>query len=410
MSDTEKAFQINVSDADIEFLHKKLELTRFPDELDEAGWNYGAPLADVRRLVARWQDGYDWRKVEAEINAIPQFTRDIDVDGFGTLNIHYIHQRSSVATAVPLLFVHGWPGHFLEVRKMLPILTAASPDHPSFHVVALSLPGFGFSEAPKKKGFRGLQYAEVANKLMLALGYNEYVVQGGDWGYYVCKVLVGEYGTKTVKAWHTNTPVAGPPSVWKHPGRFLLFLVKPWTAAERAGFVHSQTFLKKGSGYFAEQTTQPQTVGYSLADSPAGLLAWIYEKLVQWTDSYPWEDDEVLTWISIHWFSRAGPAASTRIYYEVIQHDPGAFLAGKYSPIPFGLSFFPKELTIVPKLWTRTLGNVVFEADHEKGGHFGAHERPDDIASDLRKMFGKGGPAYGVVPGKDGYADHNARL
>lgn len=107
MSDTEKAFQINVSDADIEFLHKKLELTRFPDELDEAGWNYGAPLADVRRLVARWQDGYDWRKVEAEINAIPQFTRDIDVDGFGTLNIHYIHQRSSVATAVPLLFVHG---------------------------------------------------------------------------------------------------------------------------------------------------------------------------------------------------------------------------------------------------------------------------------------------------------------
>ncbi|KAF9800854.1 hypothetical protein IEO21_10278 [Rhodonia placenta] len=410
MSDTEKAFQIDVSDADIEFLHKKLELTRFPDELDEAGWNYGAPLADVRRLVARWKDGYDWRKVEAEINAIPQFTRDIDVDGFGTLNIHYIHQKSSVATAVPLLFVHGWPGHFLEVRKMLPILTAASPDHPSFHVVALSLPGYGFSEAPKQKGFRGLQYAEVANKLMLALGYNEYVVQGGDWGYYISKLIVAEYGTKTVKAWHTNMPVAGPPSVWTHPGQFLLFWVKPFTAAERAGFGHSQKFQKKGNGYFMEQSTQPQTIGYSLADSPAGLLAWIYEKLVHWTDSYAWDDDEVLTWISVYWFSRAGPAASVRIYYEVIQDDPGAFRAAKYSPIPLGLSFFPKELVIVPRLWARTLGNVVFEAEHEKGGHFAAHERPEDLAGDLRKMFGKGGPAYGVVPGKDGYAGRDARL
>ncbi|PCH40341.1 alpha/beta-hydrolase [Wolfiporia cocos MD-104 SS10] len=402
---SEASFTLNVPDAEIELLQKKLALTRLPDELDEAGWDYGVPLADIRRLVARWQDGFDWRKAEAEINHLPQFTRDIDVDGFGTINIHYIHQKSIVPNAIPLLFVHGWPGHFLEVRKMLPMLTEASPDHPSFHVVAISLPNFGFSEAPKKKGFAGTQYAEVSNKLMLSLGYNEYVVQGGDWGHLVAKTLAVRYGHKSVKAWHTNMAAAGPPSFWTHPFRFLAFLVTPWTAAEKAGLAHSQQFELKGSGYFKEQSTQPQTIGYNLADSPVGLLAWIYEKLVQWTDGYPWEDDEVLTWISVYWFSRAGPAASVRIYYEVMgSAGVGAIVGTKYSSIPLGLSYFPKELMVVPRLWSRTIGNVVYESEHQSGGHFAAHEQPEALAADVRSMFGKGGPAFGVVPGKNGYA------
>jgi len=169
MADAEQPYILSIADADIDLLHRKLDLVRLPDELDGAGWEYGVPLADVGRLLARWKEGFDWRAAEARINEIPQFTRNIDVDGFGTLDVHYIHQKSLVKNAIPLLFLHGWPGHFLEVRKLLPLLTSVSSDHPSFHVVAPSLPNFGFSEAPSKPGFRGIHYAEVRVSTVLAL-------------------------------------------------------------------------------------------------------------------------------------------------------------------------------------------------------------------------------------------------
>lgn len=175
---SETPFQINIPEDQIELLKTKLTLTVFPDELKNAGLDYGAPLDDMRRLVSRWKDGYQWRKHEAALNAdLPQFTRDIEIDGFGPLNVHYVHKRSDVTNAVPLLFVHGCksffhanftlsimkpgPGSFIEVRKILPLLVNASPDQPSFHVVALGLPGFGFSQAPTKKGFELQQFAEV---------------------------------------------------------------------------------------------------------------------------------------------------------------------------------------------------------------------------------------------------------
>ncbi|CAA7271341.1 unnamed protein product [Cyclocybe aegerita] len=156
-------------------------------------------------------------------------------------------------------------------------------------------------------------------------------------------------------------------------------------------------------GYFMEQATQPQTLGYGLTDSPAGLLAWIYEKLVSWTDSYPWEDDEVLTWVSIYWFSRAGPAASLRIYYEVNKAYPTLSTKAELTEIPMGHSYFPKELIVLPRRWLKA-SNLVFESSHETGGHFAAHEKPQELVDDLRKMFGKGGPTFGVVSGKTGYA------
>lgn len=179
---SEKAFKISVPESEIALLRQKLELTRLPDELDEVGWQYGAPLADVKRLVQRWKTGFDWRKSEEELNKLPHFTRDINIENFGALNVHYIHKKSVVAGAIPLLFVHGCgqpptpsvlrvrstnvlsgPGSFLEVLKILPLLVSSSPDHPSFHVVTFSLPGFGFSEAPKIPGFAIPQYAEVRN-------------------------------------------------------------------------------------------------------------------------------------------------------------------------------------------------------------------------------------------------------
>ncbi|KAI0785169.1 alpha/beta-hydrolase [Abortiporus biennis] len=395
-------FTIHIPDSEIEYLHKKLEVTRLPDELEDAKWDYGAPLSDIKRLVGLWKDGFDWRKSEESINKLPQFITDIEVDDFGTLKIHYVHQKSEVKDAIPLLFVHGWPGHFLEVRKILPLLVEAKPDQPSFHVVALSLPGFGFSEAPKKKGFGIKKHAEVANKLMLSLGYNEYVTQGGDWGHIITVLQASIYGPKHVKAWHSNFPLPrSPPSLLQNPLSYLSHLL-PWDAKEKAGAARTNWFLAKGMGYNLEQSTQPQTIGYSLADSPAGLLAWIYEKLVQWSDSYPWTDEEVLEWVSIYWFSRAGPAASVRIYYEARQ-EGSIGQKTPWSPIPFGYSSFPKDLVVRPKSWCRTIGNVVFEKFHEDGGHFAAHERPEILAADLREMFGKGGPAFGIVPGKNGY-------
>ncbi|KAG1822989.1 Alpha/Beta hydrolase protein, partial [Suillus subaureus] len=354
-------------------LRAKLELATFPDELEDAGWKYGSPLADMKRLTKRWRTEYDWRKHEKEINEeLPMFTRDIDVDGFGALNIHYVHKKSKSVDAIPLLFCHGWPGSFLEVGKILPLLTASAPEHPSFHVVALSLPGFGFSEAPRKQGFGMNQYVEVAHKLMIALGYNEYGT-GGDWG-----------GLVMLNHRAGNRPLS-----------FLSFLLTPWTIEEKAGIERTKWFRTNGYGYFTQQSTQPQTLAL------LALLGWIYEKLVLWTDNYNWSDDEVLMWISLYWFSRAGPAASLRIYFE-LRGDCEDL--GRSPTIPMGASFFPKELIVLPAAWLRMSNNVVFEFHHKTGGHFAATERPEELVRDVQKMFAKGSPAFAIVPGRTGYA------
>ncbi|KAF8880403.1 Alpha/Beta hydrolase protein [Infundibulicybe gibba] len=396
---SETPFTISVPNEKLLLLRKKLELATLPDELEDSGTQYGAPLADIRRMVAHWLDGYDWRKPEAQLNAeLPQFTRDIEVDGHGALNIHYVHQKGDAVDAIPLLFVHGWPGSFFEVRKLLPLLRQSSPEHPSFHVVALSLPGYGFSAAPKKKGFGLAQYAEVAHKLMLALGYNEYVTQGGDLGYVITRRIAEVYGGKHSKAWHTNMPMGPGPHPIYRPLLLLYHLLGWYTPAEKAGLKRILEFETTGRGYIVMQSTKPQTLGYSLSDSPVGLLAWIYEKLVNWSGEYPWEDDEVLTWISIYWFSRSGPAASLRVYYEILGVEgERAFVPPTIPAIPAGYSYFPREIILAQD--TR----LVFESQHDRGGHFAAYECPDELAGDLRKMFGRGGPAFAVVPGKTGY-------
>ncbi|EPQ54694.1 alpha/beta-hydrolase [Gloeophyllum trabeum ATCC 11539] len=425
----EQPFKIAVPDEELDLLRRKLDLVRFPDELEDAGWDYGAPLDDVKKLVARWKNGYDWRRHEAELNELPQFTRDIEVDGFGTLNIHYLHQKSTEAHAIPLLFVHGWPGGFFEARKILPLLTSTVPEQPTFHVVVLGLPGYGFSEAPRKKEFGISQFAEVGCKLMTALGYEQFgnglvavswcvsdessalivVTQGGDWGHTITRRMARLYGGKHVKAWHTNMPLADPPRLMSDPILAIKHTLhtstpySPYNEAERKRLERGEQFAAVGRGYYLEQSTQPQTLGYSLADSPVGLLAWIYEKMVNWSDHYAWDDDEVLTWISIYWFSRAGPAASLRIYYET-RVLGGRNNQPKVIGVPMGVAYFPGEPVVTPKSWMHTVGEVKFCTEHPSGGHFAAYEQPEELVTALRKMFGKGGPAFGVVPGKTGYA------
>ncbi|KAG2356318.1 Alpha/Beta hydrolase protein [Suillus spraguei] len=366
---SETPFQINVPDEKLSTLRAKLELATFPDELQDAGWKYGSPLVDMKRLTERWKNQYDWRKHEKEINEkLPMFTRNIDVDGFDTLNIHYVHKKSETVDAIPLLFCHGWPGSFWEVMKILPLLTASAPEHPSFH---------------------------VAHKLMIALGYNEYVTQGGDWGCLITRKMASVYGGRHHKAWHTNMPVAKVPT-WKSPLFFLSFLLTPWSTEEKAGIERTKWFHAKGQGYSAQQSTQPQT---SVMVSLIALLACLLGSTRNW--SFGQTITIVLTWISLYWFSRAGPAASLRIYFELREDCEDI---GRDPTIPMGASFFPKELIVLPAAWLRQSNNVVSESHHKTGGHFAATERPEELVQDVRKMFAKGSPAFAIVPGRTGYA------
>ncbi|KZT38087.1 alpha/beta-hydrolase [Sistotremastrum suecicum HHB10207 ss-3] len=400
-------YKLAISENDVQALKSKLAATRFPDELEGVQWDYGVPLADMKRLVRYWQDGYDWRRHETHINeTFPQFTIDIKVDGFGVLNIHHVHQRSKSEHAIPLLFSHGWPGHFMEAAKIIPLLINPPSGAPAFHVVAWSLPGFGFSDAPKKAGFNMAKMAEAGHKLMLALDYSEYVVQGGDWGSSISRQVARLYGGKHCKAVHVNMLSMAPIEPSKNPLLWLQHISTPFSEEEKRMVARTNMFRDKGLGYFHEQSSQPQTLSYGLADSPVGLLAWIYEKLHNWTDNYPFTDDEILDWISVYWFSKAGPGASLRIYYENLRTNP--LENGRHEPIysvPIGFSIFPQELVYVSKANRLLVGNLVYESSHSAGGHFAAFERPEDLVGDLREFHGIGGKAYGVVKGLTGYAD-----
>ena len=230
------------------------------------------------------------------------------------------------------------------------------------------------------------------------------VTQGGDWGCMITRIM-GLLYPQHVKASHINMVRGHAPSLFSHPILAIQHALTPYSKREKDGHLRSKWTLEKGAGYRHEQETKPQTLGYALADSPVGLLAWIYEKLHDWTDGYPWTEDEILTWVSIYWFSTAGVAANLRIYYEALKDkDFGRVRTETWIPhVKLGQAYFPKELTVVPTTWGRTMGPVVFESINESGGHFAAWEKPEVIARDLHRMFGKGGGAYGVVKGKVGY-------
>ncbi|KAK2759493.1 hypothetical protein FQN54_002972 [Arachnomyces sp. PD_36] len=413
MPPTIKPFKISVPDSQLQQLNKKLDLATFPDELQGAGWDLGAPLADIKRLTEYWRDGFVWREQERQLNeSMPEqfIAEGIEVDGFGKLDVHFVHRRSEVEGAIPLVFVHGWPGSFIEAKKLLPLLTKGAEDgsHPSFHVVAPSLPNFGFSGGVGKKGFGLKQYAQTVHALMTALGYDQYVSQGGDWGAMISRLL-GQLFPDHVKAIHINLVATYPPWPWKHPILFFQALGGAIFGNDISKIMYSKKYGKEGSGYLIEQDSKPQTIGYALHDSPVALLSWVYEKLHDWTDEYPWTDDEILTWISIYVFSTAGPAASVRIYHESTHPPTGGITRNQslfnYLPkVKIGLAYFPREIVTLPLSWGRTMGNVVRQTEFESGGHFAAWEEPEALAGDLRGMFRKEkGEAYGVVQGSSGY-------
>ncbi|KPI41967.1 putative epoxide hydrolase [Cyphellophora attinorum] len=401
-------FKIDVPEAKIKRLKQKLALTDYPSEADDAeSWHRGPPLKDVKRLAARWEDGYDWRKAEAQLNRLSQFTTNIDIDNFGAFSVHFIHQRSHVANAIPLCFVHGWPGSFIEVTKIIHKLTHPdSPDQPAFHVVAPSLINFGFSSECIKPGFNVTQHAETCHKLMLQLGYDQYVTQGGDLGYFTTHTMARMYPDH-LKAIHCNLAVPEKPDAKKHPELHAEVEAHTLTDREKRDLAQTRDVSANLMGYYRIQETRPALIAISHTDSPVGLLSWIYDVLYHWSDHdhYPWTDDEILTWVSIYYFG-CGIAASVRIYYEsrnMPKDSPAALVRGSPVKPLIGIAHFPVELSSFPRLWYRTMGNVVHQKEFDVGGHFAAYEQPDLLVGDLREMFGRRGGAEGCVPGKSGY-------
>ncbi|KAJ5342552.1 Alpha/beta hydrolase fold-1 [Penicillium brevicompactum] len=418
-------YKIAVSDEKLQRLRQKLEHTTFPDELDDSGWDMGVPLGEIKRLVSIWRDQFDWRAQESKLNeTLQQLNVRVAVDGFGDLDIHALHHKSGNPNAIPLLFIHGWPGSFLEATKLIPLLTQNDGDGPVFDMVAPSLPNFGFSQGVKKnkRGFGLAQYAETVHKVMMALGYSEYVVQGGDWGSMISRTI-SQFYPQHVQAIHLNFIPVIPPYPWRSPYQFLKSLVSvPFSAKDRSLIAQTVGYFTGANAYMKQQATRPQTLGYGLHDSPVGLLAWIYDKMHSWSDDYQWTDEEILTWVSVYYFSTAGPMASTRIYFEASapkgqvdeSEDPQEMnlkymslehVLGVRAPqnVHFAVAQFRRELIMFPMAWYGSIGNVVQESEYDSGGHFAAWEVPGLLAADVKKFLGKEGPAYGVVAGKDGY-------
>ncbi|OLL22238.1 putative epoxide hydrolase [Neolecta irregularis DAH-3] len=385
---TLRPFKINVSNEELTILKKKLELSRFPKAVEGAGWEYGVPIDEVKRLQTYWLEKFNWRKIEKRINQYPQFLQSVQVKDHGELDIHFLHKRSSRDDAIPLIFLHGWPGNFWEVEKILDGLTGPTDtSHQAFHVVSASLPGFGFSSHPSKAGFGIPQMADAMNQLMLSIGYVEYVAQGGDIGSFVARRLAYHYPMHC-KAIHLNFLIASPPSLIWNPILWLQDHVGWFSKSEWAGIERTKWYFQGNEmGYVRIQGTKPHTLAVGLGDSPIGLLAWIYEKLHSWVDGYDWSEDEILTFVMVHWLS--GPEGGVRVYKE-FQLSPEILTGGRlWSSVPVGLSTFPKEVFAVPGRWAKNVANIKWHKRHDIGGHFPAIEVPELLVDDIRQYFRK---------------------
>jgi pimeloyl-ACP methyl ester carboxylesterase len=383
-----KPFKISVPDEAIKDLKERLARTRYPDQIEGSGWEYGVDLSYMKKLVEYWREKYDWRAEEKKLNELPQFTTEID-----GLSIHFVHVRSKEKNALPLVLVHGWPGSFVEFHKVIGPLTDpvkhGGKAEEAFHVVIPSLPGFGFSSKPKERGWSSAQMTLVIAKLMERLGYDRYGAQGGDWGGGIVRMLAGGDGNHCVGA-HNNFPVANRPT--DDP-------MKGVTEVEIKRYEARNRELNDHKAYGAIQGTRPLTLGYALNDSPAGLAAWVIDKFWAWSDhggdlEKKFTKDELLTNVMIYWVSESMPSAML-IYYESAHPSPrpksmGPFKGGGRQA-PIGFALFPKEINVPPKAWVeRAIGpTMIHWTEMPRGGHFAAMEEPTLLVEDVRKFFSK---------------------
>jgi epoxide hydrolase len=369
-------FSYHAPQSALDDLRQRLAQARWPEREPVADWSQGVPLERLRALADYWRTGYDWRRCEATLNGFDQYRTEID-----GVDIHFIHVRSPQANALPILITHGWPGSVIEFFEVIPRLTDPSAHggeaQDAFHVVAPSLPGFGFSGKPAEPGWNGERIARAWAELMARLGYGRYVAQGGDWGSVVTTEMARRQSAG-LAAIHLNMPFVIPDPI---PTEGL-------TAEEQRALDRYQRFLSDGFGYFHLQATRPQTIGYALTDSPVGQAAWIYEKFHAWTDhdGDP-EDaltrDDMLDVITLYWLTGTA-ASSARMYLE----NANVVGAPPVIEMPVGCSIFPREIVPAPRSWAeRVYPNLIYWNELDRGGHFAAFEEPALFAQELRDCF-----------------------
>lgn len=378
MSEAIERFEIRVDDDVLDDLRRRLAWTRFPDQIDGTGWEYGIPVDYVRELVEYWRDGYDWRAQEARLNQLAHFRTSIDGE-----TIHFVHARAPRPDAFPLLLMHGWPGSIVEFLDVIPRLVDPEAHGgraaDAFHVVAPSLPGYGFSGPTRARGWDVARIGRAFVELMRRLGYARYGGQGGDWGAQIA-TRIGALDPEHCAGLHLNMAIATRP---KDPGDL--------TDEERADLAVMARFQREEAGYALEQGTKPQTLGVALNDSPAGLLAWIVEKFRGWSDcnGHPenaFTRDQLITNVMIYWVTRT-ITSSVRLYRETM-HGNSPSEAPAFVGLPTGVARYPKEEVLrFPRRWVERHYDVRHWTVMPRGGHFAAMEQPGLFVDDVRAFF-----------------------
>lgn len=379
-------FKVAVPDADLAAMKRRIVETRWADAEPAPDDSQGVRRQTLEPLLRYWASDYDWRKVEAKLNSLPMFLTEID-----GLDIHFIHVRSRHENALPMILTHGWPGSVLEFLKVIAPLTNPTAHggtaDDAFHLVIPSIPGFGFSAKPTKPGWGSDQIGRAWSVLMRRLGYETYVSQGGDCGSVISQRMALQH-VPGLRAIHLNMPAVVPADIAK-----ILAAGDPapatLSAKERGAFDQLEAFYRDNSAYAAMMNTRPQTIGYSLVDTPAGMAAWMYEKIAQWTYSGGQPErvltrDEIVDDIALYWLTGTG-ASAARIYWEDHSNN---FNARGLIDLPVAVSVFPGEIFRAPKSWAeRCYKNLVYFNEASNGGHFAAWEQPQIFAQEVRAAF-----------------------
>ncbi len=371
MSDRIQPFRIEIPPADLNDLHDRLASARWPGELPDVGWARGVPVGYLKELAGYWREKFDWRTAETRLNSCPQFTTEIDGQ-----RIHFLHVRSGQSGAKPLLVTHGYPSSFAEFLHLIEPL--ASPEAgQAFHVVAPSLPGYAFSTPLSGPGWAMGRTARAWAELMRRLGYQRYGVHGGDIGAGVSGMVAGLDAEHVIGLHVVTDPLTAAGTATFLPG--MAGRLDASDPVDKLILDRMDAFTKEGSGYLAIQNSRPQTIGYGLADSPLLQLAWIAEKFHEWTD-LPVDRDQLLTTVSLYWFTGSGATAAHTLYEQAHSSDWGPPPA-----VPQGFAVFGADPT-VRKLVPAPPG--AHWAEFERGRHFPAMEAPAQLAADLQAFFG----------------------
>lgn len=381
-------FQIHIPEEILSDLRRRLSATRWPDREIVSDQSQGVKLQTMQKLVSYWQKEYDWRKIEARLNALPQFVTEID-----GVEVHFIHVRSTHKNALPMIVTHGWPGSVIEQMKIIGPLTnptahgAKAAD--AFDLVIPSIPGYGFSGKPSEKGWDPQRIARTWITLMKRLGYTKYVAQGGDWGNAITEQMALLTPPELLGI-HTNMPATVPDDVAKalQPGGVVPPGLSP---EERRAYDQLDDFYKHGLGYAIEMANRPQTL-YGIVDSPAGLASWILDHDARSGEliarvfegqSEGLTRDDVLDNISLYWLTNTA-ISSARLYWE----NKLAFFEPKHLSIPVAVSVFPDEIYAAPKSWTeRAYPKLIHYNRLDRGGHFAAWEQPELFSGEMRAAF-----------------------